>query len=123
MQMRTIIIRETFTGYAMKRLLLATLLLPLAPAALAEEADYKLVIANHRFTPETLTIPSGKKVKLLIENRDATPEEFDSHYLNREKVMMGKTKATVFIGPLQPGQYKFQGEFHPATAQGVVVVK
>lgn len=105
----------------MKRLILATLLLPCA--AIAADADFKLVIEDHRFKPTEITIPSGKKVKLLIENRDGTPEEFDSHDLNREKVMMGNSKATVFIGPLKPGRYAFQGEFHAATAQGAVIAK
>ncbi len=111
----------------MKGLFCAALLAPLAtliPAtASAEEADYKLVIENHRFQPEQITIPADRKVKLLIDNRDATPEEFDSHDLNREKVVMANSKGTVFIGPLKPGHYKFQGEFHAATAQGVVIAK
>lgn len=95
----------------------------LTPFAQAEEADFRLVIENHRFQPEQITIPADKKVKLLIENRDDTPEEFDSHDLNREKVVMANSKGTVFIGPLKAGRYKFQGEFHAATAQGVVVAK
>jgi len=111
----------------MKRLLCAALLAPAAlifsPASLAEEADYTLVIQDHRFKPEEITIPANKKVKLLVENRDDTPEEFDSHDLNREKVLMGNTKGIVFIGPLKPGRYKFQGEFHAETAQGVVIAK
>jgi len=108
----------------MKRLVLASLLLILAPAAArAAEPSYTLIIEKHRFQPNEITVPADKKVRLLIENRDDTPEEFDSHDLNREKVMMGNTKATVFIGPLKPGRYKFQGEFHADTAQGVIVAK
>ncbi len=112
----------------MKRLMHAVLLPliaalpPVAAQAAGADADYTLVIADHRFQPENIAIPSGKKIRLLIENRDDTPEEFDSHDLNREKVVTAKSKATVFIGPLKPGRYKFQGEFHAETAQGVVVV-
>jgi len=94
----------------------------LSTGALAADADYRLVIQDHRFQPAELTVPSGKKIKLAIENRDATPEEFDSHALNREKVIAGKSSATVFIGPLQPGRYQFSGEFNEKTAQGVIVV-
>ncbi len=115
----------------MKRLLPAVLFLAaaaLAPAAMAADAeagpaDYKLVIENHRWQPDKIVIPADTKVRLLIENRDDTPEEFDSHDLNREKVLMGKTKGQVYIGPLKPGRYKFQGEYHAATAQGEVIVK
>jgi hypothetical protein len=105
----------------MKRLLLIPLLLPLA--AFADDAEYTLVISEHRFQPDEIAIPAGKKVKLQIENRDAAAEEFDSHALNREKVVPGNSRATVFIGPLERGRYIFMGEFHADTAQGAVVAK
>ncbi len=107
----------------MRRFALA-MLTTLSLAAFAQaEPEFKLVIENHRFTPETLTVPAGKKVKLVVENRDATPEEFESHALNREKVIAGKSSATIFIGPLKPGEYKFVGEFNEKTAKGVIVAK
>lgn len=112
----------------LKRLLFAAMLLgaALAPdAGLAgdDTPDYKLVIENHKFNPAEITIPADKKVRFLVENRDEDPEEFDSRDLNREKVVMGKSSGIVYIGPLKPGTYKFQGEFHAETAQGVVIVK
>ncbi|MFA5826316.1 MAG: cupredoxin domain-containing protein [Gallionellaceae bacterium] len=105
----------------MKNIFLIPLLLPLI--ALASEADYTLVIKDHRFQPAELTVPSGKKIKLLIENQDATPEEFESHALNREKVISGHGRTSIFIGPLDPGRYPFFGEFNEATAQGVIIAK
>jgi len=71
----------------------------------------------------TPAFAEDEAVKLVIENRDATPEEFESHELNREKVIAGKSTATVWIGPLTPGRYPFFGEFNETTAQGVVVAK
>jgi len=105
----------------MKSILLASLLLPLA--ALAAEGDYNIVIKDHRIQPAELTVPQGKKIKLLVENQDATPEEFDSHDLNREKIIAGHSTATIYIGPLSPGRYAYIGEFHAATAQGVIIAK
>ncbi len=105
----------------MKTCLFIALLLPLA--ALAADADYTLVIRDHRFQPPELIVPAGKKIKLLIENQDATPEEFDSHALNREKVIPGNGKSTLFIGPLDTGRYPFTGEFHEATAQGAIIAR
>jgi hypothetical protein len=29
----------------------------------------------------------------------------------------------VFLGPLDPGEYKFFGDFHQDTAQGVLIAK
>jgi hypothetical protein len=105
----------------MKYLLLISLLFPLA--SYAEVDVYLLVIKDHRFEPGEINVPSGQKVKLLIENQDATPEEFDSHSLNREKLIAGKSQATIYIGPLSPGRYSFEGEFNAKTAQGVVIAQ
>lgn len=91
--------------------------------ALAADTAYQLVIQEHRFLPAELTVPQGKKIRLTIENRDASPEEFESHALNREKVIAGKSSATIFIGPLKPGRYPFSGEFNEKTAQGVIVAQ
>ncbi len=105
----------------MKNTCLLALLLPFA--AHAADADYTLVIREHRFQTSELTVPSGKKIRLLIENQDAAPEEFESHALNREKVIAGHGSATLYIGPLDPGRYTYIGEFNEETAHGVIVAQ
>ena len=92
-------------------------------SALAAEPQAQLVIKNHQFTPAELKVPAGQRVKLLVHNQDTTPEEFESHDLNREKVIPAGSTATIFIGPLKPGRYRFVGEFHEATAKGVVIAQ
>ncbi len=94
-----------------------------AGPAFADDETFTLVIQDHRFEPAELVVPAGKKVKLVVENRDATPEEFESFELNREKVIAGKSSATIWIGPLKPGRYPFVGEFNDKTARGVIVAK
>ena len=94
-----------------------------APDALAADDTFTLTIKAHRFDPSRLDVPAGKKLKLVVRNLDATPEEFESHDLKREKVIAGKGQATITIGPLQPGTYKFVGEYHESTAQGQIVAK
>lgn len=89
----------------------------------AEEPVYHLTIKDHQFEPKELEIPAGVKVKLVVENLDKSPEEFESYDLNREKVIPGGKKATIFLGPLKPRTYKFFGEFNPKTAQGIITVK
>ena len=102
----------------------ATDLLACVPLlAWAADPEMSLIIQDHRFTPTELRVPAGKKIRLVIENRDATSEEFESKSLGREKLIAGKSKATVTIGPLKPGSYSFIGEFHEATARGVVIVE
>lgn len=107
----------------MTRLLLCiTLLLP-ASALHAAVAELELRIKDHLFFPAELEVPAGVKVRLMVINEDDTPEEFESYEMNREKVIPGKTRAVIFIGPLKPGEYPFFGEFYPKTAQGKVIVK
>lgn len=105
----------------MRYLLLILMLFP--ALVLAADLEYKLTIRDHRFEPAELRVPSGKKIKLIIDNQDESAEEFESHALNREKVIPPKSKATVFIGPLTPGRYSFIGEFHSETAKGVVIAE
>ncbi len=106
----------------MSRLLILPLLL--IPLALyAETAEFNLIIRDHRFEPPELKVPANRKVKLIVDNQDPSAEEFESHELNREKVIPGKSKATVFIGPLQKGRYPFIGEFNEKTAKGAIVAE
>ena len=93
------------------------------PDALAADDAFTLSIKDHRFEPAQLEVPAGKKFKLVVRNLDPTPEEFESHDLKREKVITGKGQATISIGPLKPGTYKFAGEYHEGTAQGQIVAK
>jgi hypothetical protein len=52
-----------------------------------------------------------------------TADEFESGDLNREKLVAPGQTVTVFLKPLSPGEYKFFGDFHQDTAQGVMVAK
>ena len=107
----------------MSRLAAALVMSASLGAFAAGEPELKLAIENHKFTPERIEVPVGRKVKLVVENRDATPEEFESEALRIEKVIPGKSKATIFVGPLKAGEYKFVGEFNEKTAKGVIVAK
>lgn len=105
---------------------LALALLPaflVAPVASAADGEFNLVIQNHQFQPTEIQVPAGQKIRLIIENRDASPEEFESYELNREKLIAGNSKASVFIGPLTAGRYPFFGDFNQKTAQGVIIAK
>ena len=105
----------------MKHLLTAALLFAIAVAT--ADSDPTLTIRDHRFQPAELIVPAGQKIKLIIVNQDDTAEEFDSHTLNREKVIPANSSSTLYIGPLKPGRYPFVGEFHNQTAQGTIVAQ
>jgi hypothetical protein len=107
----------------MTRLVLVVLFALLPWVTHAADPEYSLIIREHRFEPSELRIPAGQKVKIIIDNQDATAEEFDSHALNREKVIPPKSKAPLFVGPLSKGRYPFVGEFNAKTAQGVIIAE
>lgn len=88
-----------------------------------EKTEYEILIKDHKFAPETIKVPAGKKIKLIVRNLDPTPEEFESHDLKREKIIAGNAKATIFVGPLEPGKYHFFGEFNMDSANGYVIAE
>lgn len=91
--------------------------------AQAGTPEFRIAIKDHIFVPAEVTVPANTKVKLIIDNQDATPEEFESHEMHREKIIAGKKTATILIGPLKPGRYPFFGEFNEDTAKGVVIAQ
>jgi hypothetical protein len=94
----------------------------LGGVAVAEDpAPIAVILKDHRFAPSEIHVPVGKRMVLVVHNEDTTPEEFDSSALQIEKVITGGTYATIRLHPLGPGRYPFMGEFHPDSAQGVVI--
>jgi len=105
-------------------LTLLLLMLPLAAApAAAAESEYTLVLEGHRYSPGELVVPAGVRLRLVLENRDHTPEEFESYALNREKLIAPESKVVLYVGPLKPGRYEYFGDFNPTTARGWLVVQ
>src|SRR5262252_10994672 len=105
------------------RSIFVALCLLVVGAAGARADDYVLTIKDHRFTPTEIKVPANQRVMITVVNDDATPEEFDSAALKVEKVIAGKSKGVVRIGPLKAGRYPFIGEYHEATAKGVVIAE
>ena len=108
---------------------LASIILPLSFALFAATAtgqeikEYALTIKNNRFEPSELHVPANIKFKLAVTNQDSAAEEFESKAMKVEKIVPPGTSATLFVGPLKPGHYPFEGEFHSKTARGVVVAE
>jgi plastocyanin len=107
----------------LRNLVALALLLVLAPAIAHADDNLTLTIRDHVFNPAEIKVKANQRVQLTVINEDATPEEFDSKALKVEKVIAGKSKGVVRIGPLKPGRYPFIGEFHESTAKGVVIAE
>lgn len=113
----------TSSSISRLRIALCAALLVAPALGSAQTSEVAIVIKNNRFEPAEVRVPANKRVKLIVHNQDAAAEEFESHALKSEKVIPAGAKASIFIGPLKPGRYAFEGEYHKATAQGVVVAE
>ncbi len=107
----------------MKRFLIYSLALSALLPFAAHAEDYVLTLKNNQFSPKVLTIPAGQRIKLIVKNQDATPAEFESSDMNREKVVGANSEIVVFIGPLEPGSYGYFDDFHRNTTTGIIVAK
>lgn len=102
-------------------ILLSALLLIGAPAV--AEPPIALTLQNHKFTPSEIHVKANTPTIITMTNKDATAEEFNSTSLKVEKVVAGNSSGNIRIRALAPGRYPFMGEYHSATAQGVVVAQ
>jgi hypothetical protein len=106
----------------MKRVALVLAAFVFASPALAD-GPIAVTLQNHKFTPSQIHVRANTPIVITLTNKDATAEEFDSTALKVEKVVAGGDTGDVHIRPLDPGHYPFMGEYHSATAQGVVIAQ
>ncbi|HSC48261.1 MAG TPA: cupredoxin domain-containing protein [Gammaproteobacteria bacterium] len=90
-------------------------------SAQADAPTRELSIRGRGFSPAELNLPAGVQVQLLIHNEDDLPAEFESYDLSREVVVPAHGQVKVYLGPLDPGRYRFFNDFYPS-AEGWVVV-
>ena len=102
--------------------LLASALLIAATPALAD-TTIAVTLKDHKFSPSVIKVKANQPSMIVLSNDDDTADEFDSTSLKVEKVVPGHQKGNVRIRALAPGKYPFMGEYHAATAQGIVVAQ
>ncbi|MEO8847096.1 MAG: cupredoxin domain-containing protein [Casimicrobiaceae bacterium] len=108
----------------MERLLVLAALTAFASGAIADEVvKFTLVARDGHFSPPSLEVPAGKRIKIEIANEGTTPMEFESLPLKVEKVLGPGARSSVVINPLKPGQYPFFDDFHPDTSKGFIVAR
>ena len=90
---------------------------------LASDAVRELQFRDGHFEPSTLTISANTPVKLRVKNTAASPIEFESVELNRERVVPPGQVITVFLPALSPGTYHFFDDFHRDVPQGTLIAK
>ncbi len=102
----------------------ALLLLVAAGARAADPPrEVPLTIEQHRFQPEEIRVKAGAPFVLVVTNKDAGPEEFESSELRIEKVIPAGKTVRLQIRALKAGAYQFVGEYHEKTAKGRIVAE
>ncbi len=111
----------------MRRVLAALAMLAVATAATsapaADPPEIALTIEKNRFQPDEVRVKAGAPFVLVITNRDAGPEEFESRELRIEKVIPAGRTVRLRMPALKPGTYGFVGEYHEKTATGRIVAE
>jgi plastocyanin len=96
----------------------------LPAASFADDAvAIQLRLKDHKFEPSEIKVPAGKPIAITLKNDDDAVEEFDSNALRTEKIVTKGGTVTIKLKPLAAGRYPFQGEYHPQTAKGVLIVE
>lgn len=103
--------------------LLGTAFLALPQMSQANEASYTITLNGGKFEPAELAVPADQKIKIIVKNATDAPMEFESHSLNREKVISAQAEASVLIGPLKAGTYEYFDEFSKTDAKGTIKAK
>jgi plastocyanin len=104
--------------------LIAAALTVLPAASFADDpVAIDLRLKDHKFEPSEIKAPAGKAIAIKLKNDDDAVEEFDSTALRMEKIVTQGGTVTIKLKPLAAGRYPFQGEYHPNTAQGVLIVE
>jgi len=94
-----------------------------AGARAADPAEIPITIEKNRFRPEEIRVKAGQPFVLVVTNKDATPEEFESKELRIEKVIPAGKTLKIRVRALKPAAYSFIGEYHQATAKGRIVAE
>jgi len=94
-----------------------------ATNAVGADLEIPLTIEKNRFQPNEIKVKAGAPFVLVVTNKDATPEEFESKELRIEKVIPGGKTMKIRIRALKPGSYSFVGEYHEATAKGRIIAE
>ena len=108
------------------QILASVLLIAATPAQIVQaQADTTIAVTlkDHKFSPSVIKVKANEPSMIVLSNDDDTADEFDSTALKVEKVVPGHAKGNVRIRALAPGKYPFMGEYHAATAQGIVVAE
>jgi hypothetical protein len=93
------------------------------PLRAADEPTFALEFHDGSVSPQRIEVPANTRFKLELRNTGATPAEFESDELRKEKVLAPDSTSILVFRTLDPGEYAFFDDFHPDAAKAVIVAK
>jgi hypothetical protein len=98
------------------------LLLPIALLA-DDDPVFRIEMKDGVVTPQRLEVPAGRQIILELANIGSEPAEFESRELKREVGLFPGSHGRLIIRKLDPGEYHFFDDFHPGSAEAVLIAK
>lgn len=93
------------------------------PARAEEEPTFRIEFSDGKISPLRLEVPARTRFRLELNNAGASPAEFESTELRKEKVIAPGAQTVMVIRTLDPGEYQFFDDFHPGSPPAVLVAK
>jgi hypothetical protein len=87
----------------------------LAVPARAETQTFTIEFHDGKISPLRTEIPANQQFKIEFNNTGSTAAEFESHVLHKERVLAPNSRSVLVFRPLNPGEYAFFDDFHPAS--------
>jgi plastocyanin len=102
-----------------------------SPAATCDEPSrtkIELVAKNIHFSVKCLVVPAGKPSTISFQNRDFVNHNFSIYTLEFASAFTGDItypdeRVKYKVPALEPGQYLFQCDIHPADMSGPLIVR
>jgi plastocyanin len=102
-----------------------------SPAATCDEparSKIDLVASSTRFNVKCLVVPAGEPLTVTLKNKDSYNHNFSVYTLDFKSEFTGDIAygGEMFhykVPALEPGQYLFQCDIHPADMSGPLIVR
>jgi hypothetical protein len=103
-------------------LVLLTAFCAAAPAFAEDMPVFKVELKDGTISPSRLTVPANTAFKIEVSNTGASPAEFESLSLHKEKVVAAGITSSLVFRRLEAGDYDFFDDFHPE-AKATLIAK
>ncbi len=97
----------------MKKIISLCVLLSVTQALSVYAQDsYTITVTDKGIEPQTIDIPAGQKVPLIVKNLTSEPVELEGKAFASEIVAPPQGQAKEYVGPYSAGEYGFYNDYN-----------